>query len=308
MAMEGLVVKHTGSIVNVRLPDGSVHNCRMKGLLRTKGLRTTHPVAVGDHVLLDDANPGELLISDICPRENYIIRKSVNLSAQAQIIAANLDQAILVASLHSPRTSTGFIDRFLITCEAYQIPAMLVINKSDLYKTEDEQALLRYFTTLYQEAAYSVIALSATENQNINQFKATLKGKISLLCGHSGSGKSSLINSLNTSLNLRSGDISSAHNKGKHTTTFAEMFEIEPDTWLIDTPGVKEFGLIDIQPDELRHYFPEFIHFAQECRFANCQHLHEPDCAVRLAAENHQIAPERYDSYCGIIQSNELDA
>jgi ribosome biogenesis GTPase len=306
MLTQGLVIRTTGSFVTVKTPDGALHECRLKGLIRTRGLRTTNPVAVGDRVLLEQSATGEYVISDIAERENYIIRRSVNLSAQAQIIAANIDQAVLVATVHAPRTSAGFIDRFLITCEAYHIPALIVFNKCDLCDKPEEQALLTYFRAMYEAAGYPVLEVSAVSGLNLDQLRACLQGKITLFSGHSGSGKSSLINQLNPALQLRTGDISAVHQKGKHTTTFAEMLEIDKNTWLIDTPGVKEFGLVDMEPRELRHYFTEFSEVAAHCRFANCMHQQEPGCAVRLAAEQGKIHPGRYQSYLGLLQSDEL--
>jgi ribosome biogenesis GTPase / thiamine phosphate phosphatase len=304
--MIGRVVRSTGSFATVRSQEGGLLECRLKGLLRTKGLRTTNPVAVGDWVHLQQTNGGEYLISAIQERENYIIRKSVNLSAEAQIIAANLDQAALVVTLHSPRTSTGFIDRFLITCEAYHIPAFLVVNKIDLYDHSADQELLHELKEIYGRVGYPVIEVSAEKGQNLDQLRAQLHGKVTLFSGHSGSGKSSLINMLKPELKLRTGEISSTHHKGKHTTTFAEMLDLEKDTWLIDTPGVKEFGLVDMEPAELRHYFPEFTEFSDECRFGDCMHQQEPGCAVRMAAEHEKISIVRYHSYIGIMESEEL--
>jgi len=302
--MEARVIRSTGSFASVLTNDGILLSCRLKGILRTRDLRTTNPVAVGDLVLLEQVG-NEYLICEVLERENYIIRRSVNLSAQAHIIAANIDQAALIATIHSPRTSAGFIDRFLITCEAYHIPAFIVFNKTDLLEENDETLL--YFREVYEAAGYPVLDVSAATDRNIEILRTKLNGCTTLFAGHSGAGKSSLINRLSPELRLKTGAISSAHHKGKHTTTFAEMFPLAANTWLIDTPGVKEFGLVDMEPAEIRNYFPEMRELAEQCRFSNCMHQQEPDCAVRKAVEDGRIASQRYDSYLGIFASGELD-
>lgn len=301
----GRVIRTTGSFSTVLAEDGNTYECKLKGSFRIKGLRTTNPIAAGDFVFLTRGDGGGYIIDEICARTNYIIRKSINLSSEAQIIAANLDQAILVATIHSPRTSYGFIDRFLITCEAYEIPALIFVNKADLLNPEQMQSY-HDLEKIYQEAGYRVILISALEGTGLTEIKQILYGKTTLFSGHSGSGKSSLINSLFPGLNIRTGQISDVHLKGKHTTTFAEMHMPEKSIAIIDTPGIRELGLIDMEPNEIRNYFPEFRNFASECRFSDCMHRSEPSCGVRKAAEENRINVLRYISYLGILDSEEL--
>ena len=298
-------MRTTGSHTTVLTEDGKRFDCKFKGTLRLKGLRTTNPVAAGDFVNIDSSGPDGFVIAEIFPRNNYIIRKSINLSSEAQIIAANIDLAMLVVSSHSPRTSFGFIDRFLITCEAYHIHPIIVVNKADLLEGESLD-IFKELKRIYESAGYVVMLVSAKDRVNIDALKKEIIGKTTLLSGHSGSGKSSLINALFPGLNLKTGEISDVHLKGKHTTTFAEMFQINPQTYLIDTPGIKELGLTDMVASEIRGYFPEFLKFAYKCRFANCLHKKEPSCAVRQAVEDQEIEILRYASYIGILESSEL--
>lgn len=308
--MKALVIKSTGSFATVRTPNGDKLDCRVKGIFRKHGgLRTTNPVAVGDRVEISSAGNGETpWITEIEERENYLIRKSINLSKEAHVLAANIDRAYVVVTLHSPRTSMGFIDRVLLTCEAYHISASVVINKADLYRdNEKDLDLLAAYVDVYQTAGYPVLLVSAADGMNLDLLKEDMKGKICLFTGHSGSGKSSLVNRLCPGLNLKTDDISEAHNKGRHTTTFAELHEIFEDTYIIDTPGVKEFGVIDMEKTEIRHYFREFQEYASHCKFNNCMHVNEPSCAVRTAVEEGKISEERYSSYLGLLQSEELN-
>jgi ribosome biogenesis GTPase len=304
--MDGLVIRSTGSWYSVKADDGKVYECKLKGRYKIKGIRTTNPIAVGDFVSFewkDDKKIG--LIHTIKERKNYIIRKSVNLSKKAHIIAANIDQAILVVTMAFPRTSTGFIDRFLITTEAYHIPALLVFNKIDIY--DDElNAAKDELKSIYENAGYPCIDVSAAEKINLDALKKKMKDKVSLFSGHSGVGKSALINALDPSKNIRVGEISDAHAKGKHTTTFAEMHHLEFGAYIIDSPGIKEFGLIDFEKEELSHYFPEMRSYMHDCRFNNCTHEHEPDCAVIEAVRRGEIPFSRYENYIKILHGDEI--
>ncbi|MFD0750547.1 ribosome small subunit-dependent GTPase A [Mucilaginibacter calamicampi] len=306
--MQGLVTKSTGSWYQVQTPDGERYNCRIKGIFRTKGIRTTNPIAVGDVVDFEiepDQETG--VISHLHPRKNYIIRKSVNLSKQGHILAANLDQALLIVTLASPRTSLGFIDRFLVTAEAYDIPAMLVFNKLDLFSGEGLEILADY-KAIYENVGYPCFEVSATKGTNINHVQDTLKDKVTLLSGHSGVGKSSLINALLPQLDLRTNQLSEWSDKGTHTTTFAEMFELPQGGFIIDTPGIRELGIIDIEQNELGRFFPEMRARMQDCRFNNCRHINEPGCAVLDALENEEIELSRYESYLSIYNGNDTRA
>lgn len=298
--MRGLVMKSTGSWYLVLDEEDRRHSCRIKGKFRTQGIKTTNPIAVGDWVEFE-IEPGQEsgVINKLYPRRNYIIRRSVNLSKQTQIIAANLDLAMLVVTLASPPTSTGFIDRFLVTAEAYSIPASLVFNKLDLFSEEGLEILADYIN-LYQELGYTCYAVSALEGENVEELKQALKDKITLVSGHSGVGKSTLINRLVPGLTLKTGDISNWSDKGKHTTTFAEMIDLPFGGKLIDTPGIRELGVVDIEAQELSHYFPEMRDLLNECRFHNCRHINEPGCAVLEALEEGRIDPSRYESYRSI--------
>ena len=303
--MKGLVTKSTGSWYQVLGEDGNQYDCRIKGKFRTQGIKSTNPVAVGDKVefeLETDQNSG--VISALEPRKNYIIRRSVNLSKQTQIIGANLDQAILVVTLASPPTSLGFIDRFLVTAEAYDIPAVLVFNKLDLFSDEGLE-ILQDYKNIYQSIGYPCYEVSAMEGTNIEEIKSLLKDKVNLVSGHSGVGKSTLINSIVPEAALRTGNISDWSDKGKHTTTFAEMIALPFGGWLIDTPGIRELGIVDIEQQELSHFFPEMRRYMNQCRFNNCRHINEPGCVVHDAVEFGDIQPSRYESYLSIYHNQD---
>lgn len=306
--MQGVVTKSTGSWYQVQTPGGDRYDCRIKGKFRIKGLTTTNPVAVGDQVDFDmEADQPNGVITRLHERKNYIIRKSINLSKQAQIIAANLDQAFLVVTLASPRTSTGFIDRFLVTAEAYDIPAVLIFNKLDLF-SEDGLEVLAAYKEIYERIGYPCYEVSALQGTHIGLLSALLKDKTTLLSGHSGVGKSSLMNALLPELDLRTTEISEWSDKGMHTTTFAEMYELPYGGRIIDTPGIRELGVIDIEPQELGHFFPEMRSRMHSCRFHNCRHINEPGCAVLAALEEGEIAFSRYDSYLSIYHGNDTRA
>jgi ribosome biogenesis GTPase len=306
--MQGLITKSTGSWYQVQTPDGQKIDCRIKGKFRIKGITTTNPIAVGDIVDFEmEPDREEGVITNLHQRKNYIIRKAINLSKQAQIIAANLDQAILVVTLASPRTSLGFIDRFLVTAEAYDIPARLVFNKLDLFSDEGLEILADY-KAIYEDIGYPCFEISAIKGTNINQVQDLLKDKVTLFSGHSGVGKSSLINALLPELELRTNMVSDWSDKGMHTTTFAEMFELPQGGFIIDTPGIRELGVIDIEKQELSHFFPEMRERMNQCRFNNCRHINEPGCAVLDALEEGEISPTRYDSYLSIYNGNDTRA
>ncbi|TSD64776.1 ribosome small subunit-dependent GTPase A [Inquilinus sp. KBS0705] len=305
--MQGLVTKSTGSWYQVKAGN-QVIDCRIKGKFRTKGITTTNPLAVGDVVDYEmEPEQGTGVITNLHQRKNYIIRKSINLSKQAQIIAANLDLALLVVTLASPRTSLGFIDRFLVTAEAYDIPACLIFNKLDLFSEEGLEILADY-QSIYQNIGYACYSVSALEGTNIDEVQTLLKDKVTLFSGHSGVGKSSLINRLLPNLDLRTHMISDWSDKGMHTTTFAEMFELPQGGYIIDTPGIRELGVIDIEKQELSHFFPEMRELMNQCRFNNCRHINEPGCAVLEAIEAGDIAFSRYDSYLSIYNGNDTRA
>ncbi|TZF86314.1 ribosome small subunit-dependent GTPase A (plasmid) [Pedobacter sp. BS3] len=306
--MQGLVIKSTGSWYSVKTEAGERYDCRIKGKFRIKGIQTTNPIAVGDRVdfeLEPDLQTG--IITRLHERKNYIIRKSINLSKQAQILAANLDQAFLIVTLASPRTSLGFIDRFLVTAEAYDIPAGLIFNKLDLFCDEGLEVLAEY-RTIYENLGYICFDVSALKHTNIEPVKEALKNKTTLFSGHSGVGKSSLINAICPELQLRTTEISEWHDKGMHTTTFAEMFELPFGGHLIDTPGIRELGIIDIEPQELGHFFPEIRSRMNDCKFHNCRHINEPGCAVLKAVQNGEIEPSRYESYLSIYHNQDTRA
>lgn len=306
--MKGLVIKSTGSWYTVRLDaTQELISCKVKGNFRIRGIRTTNPVAVGDivAVALNDSEAG--YITEIIPRKNYIIRKASNLSKESQIIAANIDCVALVVTLAHPVTSTTFIDRFLVTAEAYSVPAMLVINKVDLIKKDDIE-YLKAFAGLYREIGYDVIEVSAKTGLGINTLKNKLANKITLFSGNSGVGKSTLINDIIPGVGQRTAEISSIHDTGTHTTTFSEMFQLPSCSgWIIDTPGVKGFGTVDIAPDEVAHYFPEIFRISHECRYNNCTHTNEPGCAVLMALNEHYISESRYNSYMSILNDCKPD-
>ncbi len=299
--VEGLVMRATGSWYEV-LHEGEVLRCRMRGKLRLRGVRSTNPVVVGDTVHCECGEDGEWVIVDIAPRHNYIIRRASNLSKESHIIASNIDRAMLVVTLVEPVTATEFIDRFLVTCEAYKVPVTILLAKIDLLQETPEA--IAEFHRIYEGAGYEVIDISATEGVGVERIKAMLAGKTTLLSGNSGVGKSTLIGAIDPTIDIRTGEISDSFHKGKHTTTFSTMYRIA-DGYIIDTPGVKGFGLIDIDDKELWHYFPEMISRAGECRFFNCTHTHEPHCAVIEAVKSEEIAFSRYESYLKILDEDD---
>ncbi len=319
--MKGLVVKNTGSWYTVRMDDGQLLDCKVKGNFRIKGIRSTNPVAVGDVVTVNEDG----WIVDIDDRRNYIIRKSINLSKQSHIIAANVDQALLIVTVANPQTSTTFIDRFLASAEAYRVPVILIFNKTDLL-SEEEQHYQQMMVQLYETVGYQCLQVSAATGEGLDMLRPLLEGKITLLSGNSGVGKSTLINQLVPGVNLRTAELSEAHNAGQHTTTFSEMISLPPSpshgggtttckasplggglegAFLIDTPGIKGFGTFDMEPEEISGYFKEIFRFSKDCRFNNCTHTHEPGCAVLEALENHYIAQSRYQSYLSMLQDKD---
>ncbi len=302
--MIGLIVRNTGSSYLVRTADNTFVECRVKGNFRIKGIKSTNPVAVGDRVSFEVMADGIGWITDIEERKNYIIRRPANLSKQLHIIASNVDQLMLIVTVNHPETSTVFIDRVLATAEAYQVPATVVINKIDLY-TEEELDYMKALSVLYESIGYEVLGISAKNGTNIDKLLSMLKGKTTLLSGNSGVGKSSIINILSSGEVAKTGNISDVHNKGMHTTTFSEMYEIDADSYLIDTPGIKGFGTIDFQKEEVGHFFPEIFNYSKDCKFGNCTHIHEPGCAVRKALEEHLISESRYTSYLSILEDCE---
>lgn len=305
--MHGLVIKNTGSWYVVKTDDGKEINCKIKGNFRLKGIRTTNPVAVGDTVSILPNNDGSAFITKIDERKNYIIRRSSNLSKEAHIIAANVDQALLIVTLAHPVTSTTFVDRFLATAEAYRIPATIVVNKIDLLCDEEDKEYLEAWCYLYRSIGYNVIEVSAATGEGIDKLKESLENKITLLSGNSGVGKSTIINQIIPGLNLRTAEISTTHDTGMHTTTFSEMFPLPNGGYLIDTPGVKGFGTIDFDRHEVAHFFPEIFEIAQDCRFGDCTHTHEPGCTVLQALEEAKISQSRYNSYLSILEDSSDD-
>ena len=302
--MKGLVIKNTGSWVTVRVDEGKTVNCKMRGVLRLKGMRCTNPVAVGDIVTVQDKGGDAPVVAAIEPRKNYIIRRASNLSKEFQIIAANLDQAVLVVTLVHPETSTTFIDRFLATAEAYQVPAVLAFNKIDLLVTEESRQYLDVMRQMYESIGYPVITMSAATGEGADALREILTRKMSLLSGNSGVGKSSIINLLVPEAHVRVGDVSHTHHKGMHTTTFSELLDLPGGGSIIDTPGVKAFGTIDFEKAQVAHYFPEIFKISTDCRFNNCTHTHEPGCAVLDAVERGDIASSRFASYLSILDED----
>lgn len=300
----GLVIKNTGSWYTVLTDGGAAVDCKIKGNFRLKGIRSTNPVAVGDRVEIVRNQEGTAFIKNICDRRNYIIRKSSNLSKQSHIIAANVDQAFLVVTVNYPETSTTFIDRFLASAEAYSVPVTLVFNKVDLMKG-DEGRMLDMMVNLYETVGYRCMKVSAETGEGVDALLPLLQGKITLFSGNSGVGKSSLLNIIVPGAELRTAEISDAHNTGMHTTTFSEMLRVEGGGWVIDTPGIKGFGTFDMEPEEICGYFKEIFKFSKDCRFSNCTHTHEPGCAVLQAVEDHYIAASRYASYLSMLEDKE---
>jgi len=301
--MKGLVIKNTGSWYTVKTDDGRTIESKIKGNFRLRGIRSTNPVAVGDRVHIVENQEGTAFITEIDDRRNYIIRRSQNLSKQSHILAANVDQAFLLVTINYPETSTTFIDRFLASAEAYSVPVVLVFNKTDILD-DNELHIEEMMMTLYQNIGYRCIAISAETGEGTEVLHDMLKGKVTLLSGNSGVGKSTLINRILPHANLRTAQISDAHNTGMHTTTFSEMLELPGGGYIIDTPGIKGFGSFDMKPEEITSYFPEIFQFSKKCRFNNCTHTHEPGCAVLEALEKHYIAQSRYQSYLSMMDDD----
>lgn len=301
---KGLVIKNTGSWYLVKTESNRLVECKIKGNFRLKGIRSTNPIAVGDRVKITLNAEGTAFITEIEARKNYIIRRASNLSKQSHIIAANLDQCMLIVTVNYPETSTTFIDRFLASAEAYRVPVCLVFNKTDRY-SEEESSYLDALIHLYTHIGYPCLKISALNETGLDEIKQALKGKITLLSGHSGVGKSTLINAILPEQSLKTGEISTAHNTGMHTTTFSEMFPLEEGGYLIDTPGIKGFGTFDMEEEEIGHYFKEIFEFSANCKYNNCTHRHEPGCAVREAVEKHFISESRYTSYLSMMEDKE---
>lgn len=296
----GVVVRATGSWYEV-LSGGERLQCRIRGKLRLKGVRSTNPVVVGDEVSCLTDEQGSHVIIDITPRRNYVIRRASNLSKESHIIAANIDQALLLVTLRQPETAWEFVDRFLVTCEAYKIPVVILLAKSDLQEKEE----VDFFRATYEPIGYCVVEVSAVTGEGVEEVHDLLVGRTTLLSGNSGVGKSTLVQRIDPTLDIRTGDISESHHKGRHTTTFSTMYPLSEGGALIDTPGIKGFGLIDIEEEELWHYFPEMMHYGRECRFYNCTHTHEPGCAVVAALEAGEISPMRYESYLKMMDDDD---
>lgn len=306
--MNGLVIKNTGYWYTVLTDEGSTVDCKIKGNFRLRGIRSTNPVAVGDHVTIQPNSEGTAFITEISDRRNYIIRKSQNLSKQSHIIAANVDQAVLVVTVNYPETSLTFIDRFLASAEAYSVPVILAFNKTDIL-SPDERHYQQMMADLYETIGYKCLQLSAVEGTGMDALRAALDGKITLFSGNSGVGKSTILNALLPGVNLRTSEISDAHNTGMHTTTFSEMLPLNPSDnnagWVIDTPGIKGFGTFDMEPEEICSYFKEIFRFSKDCRFNNCTHTHEPGCAVLKAVDDHYISLSRYNSYISMLNDKD---
>lgn len=305
--MKGTVYKSTGSWYTVKAQNGTFYECRIKGKFRLQGIKSTNPIAVGDHVEFKIETKGDEsvgVISKIEERHNHIIRKSVNLSKQTHIIASNIDIAFLLITLNNPPTFTTFIDRFLVTAEAYEIEAVLLFNKIDTYN-DDELLEIKLLAALYRKIGYTCIGISAKTGKNIDKVKQLMTEKVSMFSGHSGVGKSTLVNTIEPTLDLKTSEISSQHLQGQHTTTFAEMFDLSFNAQIIDTPGIRGFGLVEVEKEELSDYFPEFFKLKQDCKFNNCLHVEEPQCAVKEALENEEVSWSRYKSYLQILEGEE---
>ena len=302
--MKGLVIKNTGSWYQVKTDDGRYIDCKIKGSFRLKGIKSTNPIAVGDRVDIDINAEGTALITNIEDRKNYIVRRSSNLSKQSHILGANLDQCLLVVTVNYPETSTTFIDRFLASAEAYRVPVKLIFNKIDAYN-EDDLSYLDCLIDLYTYIGYPCFKVSAKDGTGIQEIRDELKGRITLFSGHSGVGKSTLINALLPGVNVKTAEISSYHKKGMHTTTFSEMFPVDGGGYIIDTPGIKGFGTFDMEVEEISHYFPEIFKISENCKYNNCTHIHEPGCAVLEAIKNHHISESRYNSYLSMLDDKE---
>lgn len=302
--LQGRIMQTTGSWYQVLLND-KVINARLKGKFKLDDLDTTNPIAVGDYVSLEETEHHEFVINEIHPRNNYIIRQSPRQKHQRHIIASNIDQALLIVTISQPRTSLGFIDRFIAAAESFHIPVKIVVNKTDLILKPKEQQLLEYMQIVYNHLGYEVIPSSVVKNEGIEKIKSIIENKTNLLAGHSGVGKSTILNALNSDLHLKTGKISEKWGKGMHTTTFATMMEIFPQSFIIDTPGIKEFMLLQVEPEEVSGYFVDINAFSKECQFHNCLHLNEPNCAVKDAVEQLKIAATRYENYLNIIQNIE---
>ena len=301
---KGLVIKSTGSWFSVKIENGEIVNCRIKGKFRLKGIRTTSPVTVGDFVLIEIQEDDNGIIVEIEDRKNYIIRKSVNLSKKSHIIASNIDLAFLVVTINHPKTYSNFIDRFLVSAEAYHIPTTIIFNKIDLL-SEAEELELEEYISIYSTIGYHCLKTSVEKNINIGEVMNEMKGKTSVFSGNSGVGKSSLINLIDSDMNIKTDDISDSHNQGKHTTTFAEMHELKFGGYIIDTPGIKGLGIVDIEKEVIHHYFPEMRELMNECKFNNCVHINEPKCAVKVALESGNISESRYKNYLNLYYGDD---
>ena len=308
MAVKGKVLKSTGKWYIVELEDGEIVNCRMRGKLRLDGLRTTNPISVGDVVSLHEDIDGEgnRVITGFDKRRNYIVRKSTNLSKQMQILAANIDRAYLIVTLKSPETHLAFIDRFLVSAESFRIPVTLLFNKTDLY-SEDDQEYADALCYMYENIGYPCVQMSATEKKNIDFLRDDVNGNQVMISGHSGVGKSTLINAIDSNLDIRTGEISIAHQQGQHTTTFAEMHKVATGGYIVDTPGIRAFGITELEKSVMSHYFPEMRKRMNECKFNNCKHMNEPKCAIKEAIEAGEIDESRYATYMQLMEENEDD-
>jgi ribosome biogenesis GTPase len=308
MKQKGKVLKSTGKWYIVELEDESVVNCRIRGKLRLEGLKTTNPISVGDLVKLNPLKDeeGNMIIEEILPRKNYIVRKSTNLSKQKQILASNIDRAYLVVTIHSPNTHLAFIDRFLVSAESFRIPTTILFNKIDLY-SEDELSYIEALSHMYERIGYPCHKISAKKHETVAFLSGDVKGKQVMISGHSGVGKSTLINGLDANLNITTNEISQAHQQGKHTTTFAEMHKLDSGGYIVDTPGIRAFGIVDMDKTVISHYFPEMRRLMANCKFNNCLHLDEPNCAVKVALKNNEIDESRYTTYVQLMEEDEND-